>query len=130
MRKKTLPALLAALTVSGCATWGPTWSEITGDRFNAAIEFRRPAIIERVGDQGAFVSNPIKASPGPTRVVISAPAPGWSGGSPLEVIQIDMKPCVRYYVNAQFRNNIERDFRPVIDHEESVPGCQIKTAAK
>ena len=57
MRKLSLllvPAVLAPTLLTGCQTWGPTWSELTGQRYNVTIVNRRPAIIDRVDDQGAF----------------------------------------------------------------------------
>ena len=49
-----VPAVLAPTFLTGCQTWGPTWSEVTGQRYNVTIANRRPAIIDRVDDQGAF----------------------------------------------------------------------------
>ena len=49
-----VPAVLAPTLLDGCQTWGPTWSELTGQRYNVTIANRRPAIIDRVDDQGAF----------------------------------------------------------------------------
>ena len=39
-------------------------AELTGARYNRAIEYRLPTIITRVDDQGAFASQPIKVEPG------------------------------------------------------------------
>ena len=68
MRKLTLllaPVLLAPTLLTGCQTWGPTWSELTGARYNVTIANRRPAIIDRVDDHGAFPNpNLIKVEPG------------------------------------------------------------------
>ena len=59
MRKTKLlllvPALLGATLLPGCQTWGPTWSELTGQRYNVTIMNRRPASINMVDNQGAFV---------------------------------------------------------------------------
>jgi hypothetical protein len=127
MRKKLLPALVALPLLAGCQTWGPTWSEVTGARYaNGTInEYRRPAVIERVDDQGAFVSNPIKIEPGPRRLVLGAPTPGWPGGNDLKVYMLDAAPCKRYYINAQFKNNVEIDWEPVLDYAEDIVGCKI-----
>src|SRR5881628_1772922 len=103
--RKTLYVLMTLL-LGGCQTWGPTWSEITGYRYPsaAAYQFRRPAIVEHVDSQGAFVTDPIKVEPGTHRIELSAPVPGWRGGSDIKVMTVDMAPCKRYYINAQFEN--------------------------
>jgi hypothetical protein len=99
---------------------------VTGDRYNRAIMFRRPAIIERVDDQGAFVSNPIRIVPGTRRLVLGAPMPDWPGGSDLQVFTLDAQPCQRYYINAQFQNNVLREWSPVIDYVEGIAGCTVE----
>ena len=125
MRKTMLLGISLTLTLTGCQTWGPTWSEVTGARWNTTIVNRRPAIIERVDDQGAFATYPVKIEPGNRRLVLSAPAPGWTGGSQLRVMMLDAEPCKRYYVNAQFENPLEPSFMPIIDYVEGIAGCTI-----
>ena len=55
---------------------------------------------------------------------MQGPAPRWPGGGELKFITIDMQPCTRYYVVAQFKNNVDKDFEPVIDYVEPVTGCR------
>ena len=43
--------MAAALLAAGCQTWGPTWSEISGDRYTRIDPDRRPAFLVRVGDK-------------------------------------------------------------------------------
>src|SRR5690242_14683064 len=128
-----LPALAAPLFLEGCQTWGPTWSEITGQRYNTTIVNRRPAIIDRVDDRGAFPNpNLIKVEPGEHRLVVQGPAPGWPGGPPLHVMMLNAEPCKRYYINAQFDSTIQTQWTPVVDYIEPIGDCSVgtKTAAK
>ena len=127
---KTLLPMLLALAASGCATWGPTWSELSGERYNVTIVNRRPALIERVDGSGAFPTRPIKVEPGRHRIELSSPAPGWTGGSDLEVITLDIEPCKRYYINAQFDSPLKPSFRPVVDYVESIAGCTVTPGGK
>jgi hypothetical protein len=131
MRKTLLAVTLAALPLllDGCQTWGPTWSEVTGNRFNVTVVNRRPAIIERIDNQGAFTTNPIRIDPGVRRVVVSAPT-NWTGGSDLKVFMLDAAPCKRYYLNAQFSDPMSRDFEVVIDYVETISGCQLTEPKK
>ena len=121
--------LALPVALSGCATWGPTWSEITGQRFNVTIPYRRPAVIDRVDDQGSFPSpNMIRVEPGMRRLVVQGPAPGWAGGPPLHVMMLNVEPCKRYYINAQFQNTITQEWTPVVDFIESISGCLVPAA--
>ena len=126
MRKLLLLVLLVPLALAGCQTWGPTWSEVTGARWNLAIMDRRPAIIERVDDQGAFAQMPIKIEPGRHRLVLQGPDPGRPGGGTLKEFILDAAPCKRYYINAQFQNNIGAQWEPVIDYVDDISGCRIE----
>jgi len=132
MRKLLLlmvPALVAPTMLTGCQTWGPTWSELTGQRYNMTITNRRPAIIDRVDNQGAFTDpNLIRVEPGERRLVVQGPAPGWAGGPPLHVMMLNVEPCKRYYINAQFENTISMNWIPVVDFVEPIAGCTIPAA--
>jgi hypothetical protein len=128
-RSRTMRITLLAvisLLLGGCQTWGPTWSEITGARYpsGAIHQYRRPAIIEHIDDQGSWASDPIKVEPGKHRIVVQGPTPRPGGGN-LEVFMLDVEPCKRYYINTQFRNNVDVDFQPVIDYVEAIAGCTI-----
>ena len=135
MRKTKLlllaPALLGATLLPGCQTWGPTWSELTGQRYNVTIMNRRPASINMVDNQGAFVDpNLVRVEPGKHRIVLQAVAPGWPGGPDLEVMNLDVEPCKRYYLNAQFENTISPNWTPVVDFVEPIAGCTVTPPAK
>ena len=125
MRKGLLPALFLPLVLPGCQTVGPTWSEITGQRYVPGALFRRPAIIEHIDNQGAFASDPIRVEGGMHQIEISAPVPGWRGGSDIKVMDLDMQPCKRYYINAQFENNVSQKWKPVIDYVDPIAGCSV-----
>jgi len=129
-RGLAVSALVVPALLAGCQTWGPTWSEVTGARYNMTIVNRRPAIIDEVDGQGAFPNpNLIKIEPGQHRLVVQGPAPGWVGGPPLHVMILQAEPCRRYYVNAQFDNTITQQWSPVIDYVETIAGCQMPAAA-
>ena len=39
---------------------------------------------------------------------------------------LDIEPCKRYYVNAQFENALAARFEPVVDEVQSIAGCSAK----
>lgn len=114
-----------ALLLASCQTWGPTWSEVTGDRYTRTVANRRPAIIERVDDTTAFPGIPTRVTPGVHKVLLQGPDPHWRTGGRLQTLELDARPCQRYYVNAQFDSSVGSQWQPVIDHVERIPGCRI-----
>jgi hypothetical protein len=127
MRKTLLLSLSLTLFLPGCQTWGPTWSELSGDRYptGEVHQFRRSAFIDNVDSRGAFAQYPVRMEPGTHQIVLGAPTPGWPGGSELKVFTLDAAPCKRYYINAQFVNNIQPDWTPVVDYVEDIAGCTV-----
>jgi len=127
----TIPSMMAifsGLLLVGCQTWGPTWSEISGERYyNLTTLNRRAAIIERVDEQGAFAQYPIKIAPGAHQVTIQGPVLR-PGGGYLKSFTLDAKPCKRYYINAQFKSRIELDFEPVVDYVDDIAGCVVASS--
>jgi hypothetical protein len=125
MRKKLALALFVAVVLPGCQSWGPTWSEVSGRQYVGGTLYRRPAIIEHIDNQGAFVSDPIKVESGNHRIELSAPVPRWPGGSDIKVMNLNLEPCKRYYFNAQFENNVSQNWVPVIDYVDPIAGCTV-----
>jgi hypothetical protein len=127
-----LVAALLALLAGGCATYGPTWSEISGERYyNVTTLHRRAAIIERVDGYSAYAQYPIKVEPGPHEIVMQGATSRWAGGTALHTMTLDLEPCKRYYLNAQFDNPATTPtWRPVVDYVESIAGCGVALATK
>ena len=120
----------ATLAVAGCQTWGPAWSEVSNLRYyDTTTLYLRPAIIERIDDQAAFASFPIKVEPGKHVILVQGPY-RQPGGGYLKAITVDMQPCKRYYIYTQFVNNVTPDFEPVVGYVEDLTGCRERVAAK
>jgi hypothetical protein len=125
MRHRIL-AFAAAIALSGCQTWGPTWSEVTGSRYFRAELNKSPTIIEQIDGNSAFPTRPIKIEPGVHLLTLQGVPlrPGWQGY--LKEMKLDMKPCQRYYVNAKFEGPLTpSDWVPVIDYVEPIAGCTV-----
>ena len=120
-----------ALFLAGCATFGPTWSEISGDRYHQAILNRHPALVEKIDGYSAYAHYPIKVDPGVHEIELQgATARRWPGGAPLRTITLTLEPCKRYYLNAQFDNPVGLAWDPVVDYVESIGGCPSATIAR
>ena len=123
MRKTLL--LIVPLVLGGCQTWGPTWSELSGQRYTKVEMNRLPAVIAQVDGRGAFASYPIKIEPGKHELVLQGPTPGRPGGALLLPYTLVAEPCKRYYINAQYQNPVENKWTPVIDYVEEIAGCKV-----
>ena len=121
---KLLLAVLVSASVGGCATYGPTWSEISGNRYNMTILDRRPALIANV--DGASYSRsaryPIKVEPGQHEILLEGVATTWPSTTP-QKLALNLEPCKRYYLNAQFENRVQTNWTPVVDYVEPIAGC-------
>jgi hypothetical protein len=133
MRKILLLALPVAL--AGCQTWGPTWSEVTGNRFFRVEMNRMAATIERIDGRSSFPAGPnepIKIEPGRRVLTLGAVPPSFvtAGGWQLQEFVLDAEPCKRYFINAQWDARIGSQWTPVIDQVEAIAGCDPTAKAK
>jgi hypothetical protein len=98
-----------------------TWSELTGGRIHRAKAYRESAVIVSVDgiDHDARL---VKVAPGKRKVVVRSPYRAISGNvdRPLE---LDVAPCRRYYINAQFADAVTPGWEPVIARVEVISGC-------
>ncbi|HET8877766.1 MAG TPA: hypothetical protein VFO53_15670 [Casimicrobiaceae bacterium] len=113
----------AGLIVAGCQTWGPTWSELSGARYTRINPDRAQAILVSAGDESIGSVTPFRVAPGKSRVVVQSPVHNRFRGSEKDMM-LDIAPCKRYYINAQFANPVSPDWTPVVDYVETIAGCR------
>ena len=126
-----LAALAAAAGLAGCQSWGPTWSEVSGTRYNLTDFNRFATAINLVdsnnpGPRAGYAGySYYKIEPGKHTIELSAlnGTPNWVPGINRENLVIDIEPCKRYYLNAQFENRLLAPWRPVVDYVEPIAGC-------
>jgi hypothetical protein len=124
MRKQAKLALaVATIAVTGCQTWGPTWSELTGTRYTAVEPDRRPAILIRAGSETIGSVTPFRIDPGTYEIQVQSPVHNRFPGS-IKTMSLIVEPCRRYYINAQFADPVRPDWTPVIDYVETIAGCR------
>jgi hypothetical protein len=113
-----VPAVAAA-----AERWGPTWSEVTGNLYSRAPMNRTAATIKQI-DGKHETKRIVKVEPGRHDVVVASPMrKGFSGSD--EHVALDLEPCKRYYVNAQFKSGGGTDWEPVLAMTETIPGCKV-----
>jgi hypothetical protein len=127
MRSILLAALfLVSASAANAEMWGPTWSEVTGYQWHKAIMDRRPAIVKSV-DGRDYLIHIVKIDPGPRTVIIqSYDRKGFQGSN--ATMQLNIEPCQRYYLNAQFDSSVGPDWKPVVDYVEPIAGCKVESA--
>ncbi|MGH8798717.1 MAG: hypothetical protein ACREX7_00620 [Casimicrobiaceae bacterium] len=108
---------------AGLEKWGPTWSEVTGSRYHRAILNRRPAIIKSV-DGKDYVDRVVKIEPGKREITVQSLNRKGFRGSDAQM-QLDIAPCKRYYLNAQFASGVGVEWKPVVDYVEPIAGCKV-----
>ena len=128
--KTTIWCALVLATIAldaSAARWGPTWSEVTGNLISKTHKHRTAAIIKQI-DGKYDSSRVVKVEPGKRTIVVQSPMrKGFSGTD--ATMELDLKPCKRYYINAQFKSGSGTAWEPVIEHVEKIPGCKLPKAA-
>ena len=131
MTASPLLGLAALAVLAGCQTWSPAWSEISGTRYNVTDYNRFPTAVNLVdsGNPGPRLGYRgyayYKVDPGQHTIELSAlnGTPNWVSGINRENLVIDIEPCKRYYLNAQFENRLLAGWKPVVDYVEPIAGC-------
>ena len=71
----------------------------------------------------------VKLEPGRRTIVLqSATRKGTPGTD--RTVELDVEPCRRYYVNAQFEAAMGDAWKPVVARVEPIPGCKVPGAPK
>ncbi|HEY2817384.1 MAG TPA: hypothetical protein VGK44_09670 [Casimicrobiaceae bacterium] len=118
---------LYTVDASAVEKWGPTWSEVTGTRYSRITMNRSPAIIKSI-DGRNYTTRVIKIEPGRRTVVVQAPPrQGLTGFD--KHMPLDIAPCKRYYINAQFDSSVGPQWKPVVAYVERIAGCKITKPA-
>lgn len=119
----TAVAIAAAPAAGAVERWGPTWSEVTGVQWSKTTLNLTGAIIKSI-DGKTETDRVVKAEPGKRTIVVQSPTrKGFSGTD--ATVEIDLAPCKRYYINAQFESGTGRDWKPALAMVETIAGCKV-----
>jgi hypothetical protein len=130
--RSILLAAMAVAGLAGCQTWGPTWSEVSGSEYHRVDSNKFATIIENVDGKypgpalGSRGYSYYKIEPGRRTIELQAlnTTRNWVPGINLRNTVIDIEPCKRYYINADFENRLLADWKPVVDYVEPIAGCR------
>jgi hypothetical protein len=120
--------VLAALTLTlpivatAAEKVGPTWSEITGLQYSRAKLNRMPAVVKSIDGEDTL-KKVVKIKPGDHVITLQSPTRKGSSGTDQD-LKLTVQACKRYYLNAQFASGVGKDWEPVVDYVETIPGCK------
>ncbi len=117
-------ALLVAVILASCQTIAPSWSEVSGARLSMAIADRRPVVIVEIDGESATRHGKVRLAPGRHQLVVESLRHGSFPGGRQERLTLDLAPCKRYYINAQYRDPGQPRFEAVVDEVEAIAGCR------
>jgi len=119
-RRACILLAAAAVLLQGCAT-GTTFSQLVGERYFLTRLDTYPVTILSVDGRSTILSTQY-VEPGLRRLVLQGP-PGGAGFSALETFELEVKPCMRYYIVAVKTSPLDSDFRPQVDFMQPLAGC-------
>jgi hypothetical protein len=120
MRRLTALAALAALALlPGCA--GTTYSQLVGERYFLTRLDTYPVTILSVDGRSSVLLTQY-VQPGQRSLVLQGP-PGGAGLKALRTFELEVKPCMRYYIVAVKQSPLDSDFTPQVDFVQPLAGC-------
>jgi hypothetical protein len=118
-----LPLVLAATVQAG--EYDQPYGIITTDTMRSADTLLRPVIVNRVDGKTSTRSQTV-VEPGKRSVTVDLPARQGFNQATQETFELDVKPCVRYYVVAKLESSLGQKWTPLIRSEERIGECAAK----
>jgi hypothetical protein len=115
-------AAATAVALGGCASTGYHFSQLVGDRYFKTSIDTYPVSINEVDGRSYLGRAPVLVDPGPRKIVVQGP-PTPVNLMETRTLELDVKPCTRYYLVAVKSNRLDNDFTVKVDYEEPVAGC-------
>jgi hypothetical protein len=121
--------LLASLLLSLSAFAGPydkPYVIITVDIAKSSDPNLRKVIVNRVDEETIMTGNKAVVAPGLRKVTLDLPPRKGFNQATQNILEIDAKPCTRYYVAAKLDSPTTQEWKPVIRSEEPIGECRKK----
>jgi hypothetical protein len=116
---------ISAVLLAGCATpdgfaylTGYRWKKVELNTFDVTIiSVDGQHYIERP-------NAPVMIDPGQRRIVVQGPATAGFRSGEQRALDLDVKPCTRYWLEAKKENSLAQDFVPRVNYSEPIAGCR------
>ena len=125
---KVLLFATATATLSCAAPGGPygePYSIVVTDKAAQADLHLRPVIVNRI-DGKSITDNIGVVPPGPHEVVLDLPAHAGFRTATQRTLQLETRPCTRYYVMARLDTPITQEWTPEVKYSEPIGECRAK----
>jgi hypothetical protein len=126
---KPLLALAALGTLTALPAFaGPydqPWSIVETYYGRTADSHLRKVIINRIDDTNTEPRNRVVTTPGPHNVVLDVPPRKGFPATQVQM-QMDLKPCTRYYMAAELKSPTLQAWQPIVKYEEPIGECAKK----
>ena len=121
--------LLASLLVSSAAVAGPydqPYAIVTVDRAPSSDHLLRKVIVNRVDEETVLSDNKAVVTPGPHKITLDLPPRKGFNQATQSILELDAKPCTRYYVAAKLATTTTQEWTPVVRSQEAIGECKKK----
>ena len=118
-----LPTLFATAALAG--PFDQPYAIITTDGRPSTDFHLRPVIVNRVDDVTITDQRAI-VPPGLRKVTVDLPRRKGFNTATQHTFDLEVKPCVRYYVSAKLASTTLQGWQPVIRSEERIVECESK----
>jgi hypothetical protein len=120
--------IATCLFLATSAVAGPfdqPYSIIETDTARSADSHLRPVIVNRVDDENSMGNRSV-VLPGPHKVTLDLPPRKGFHTATQQTLDLDTKPCTRYYVAAELKSPTLQEWTPVVRREEPIGECRKK----
>ncbi len=128
-RRLVLAAAATGLAVglAGCAASVP-FSQLDGQRWRKAELNTYDVLIVSVGGRHLIQrpGEPLQIEPGLQRIVVQGPPVAGFRFGQQRTLELQVEPCMRYWLEAKKDNALSQDFEPRVNHREPIAGCSAK----
>jgi hypothetical protein len=116
---------LAAIVLAGCATVGPNFAQLDGERWRKVelntfdvtlISVDGKHHLQRRGE-------PVIVEPGLRKVVVQGPPVAGFRYGEQRTLELKIEPCMRYWLEAKKDTALAQDFVPRVNYSEKIAGC-------
>ena len=130
MRFRTSASLAAgALLLGACAGGGSMYSQPYAQfvaEQRSPTQDTRPAFVMRIDDKMVEIGRDDPWPPGVHKVEVSIPGPPGMSDPDRDTIEVDAKPCTRYYFAAKRSSRTARDWEAFVAAAEPIGECKKK----
>ena len=122
-----LAALAAATALPALAgPYDQPWSIVETYYGPTSDSHLRRVIVNRIDDTNTQPQNRVVTTPGRHNVVLDVPPRRGFHTATQVQMEMDLKPCTRYYMAADLKSPTTQEWAPVVKYEEPIAECEKK----